>query len=105
MAVPPGSTSNMSTLLDDVLDLGLLGDAAWAAATTWQLWAKATMARVSSGLSLLDGGDGGLLDALEAADAGAVFLVHGAADVEDQGEVEGERLAAPPPAGMSLTSA
>src|SRR5262249_57002068 len=46
------------------------------------------------GLELGQGGDGGLLDALEAADAGAVFLVHGAGDVQDQGEVDAESAAA-----------
>ena len=53
-------------LVDDVLDLGLVGNAAWAAGCTWALWAKATMARVSSGLSVLDGGVGGFLNALRA---------------------------------------
>ena len=61
--------------------------------TTWALWAKATMRDGVVGLELVDGGDGGVLDALEPADAGAVLLVHRAADIEDQGQIEIERLA------------
>ena len=59
------------------------------------------------GFELVDGAEGGVLDAFEAADAGAVFLVHRAADVEDQGEVQGQRLAGAGTgrAGMSLTRA
>ena len=63
MAVPPGSTSNMSILLDDVLDLGLVGQRV-EGRTTWALWAKATMARVSSGLSLPMAAMRGILNAL-----------------------------------------
>ena len=40
------------------------------------------------GLELGDGFLHGVLDALESADAGAVFLIHGAADVDDQGQVK-----------------
>ena len=61
--------------------------------TTWAVVGEGDDGEGVVGLELLDGGEGGLLDAAQAADAGAVFLVHRAADVEDQGEVEGERLA------------
>ena len=103
MEVPPGSTSNMSMRLDDVLDLVALADSWVEGSSTWALWAKATMARVSSGLSLAMAAMAASCIALEPADAGAVFLVHRAADVEHQGQVQAQRLAAgPSPLGISL---
>ena len=101
IAVPPGSTSNMSILLmtssilafsesgvDGQDDLGVVREGDDGQGVV--------------GLELLDGGDGGLLDAFEAADAGAVFLVHRAADVEHEGEVEAQRLAGAAAGGDEL---
>ena len=90
MAVPPGSTSNMS-ILPMTSSILAFSESGVARQDDLALWAKATMARRVVGLELLDGGDGGVLDALEPADAGAVFLVHRAADVEHQGQVEAQR--------------
>src|SRR5262249_31091420 len=43
-------------------------------------------------LELVDGGKRGLLNALEPTDAGAVLLVHGAAHVQYQRQVQAQRL-------------
>jgi len=51
------------------------------------------------GFELLNGGLGGLLDARQSAFAGAVFFIHRAADVKDEGEVEAHRLRCALPGG------
>ena len=92
IAVPPGSTSNMS-ILSMTSSILAFSEILVGGSSTRALWAKATMRQGVVGLELVDGATGGVLDAFEAADAGAVLLVHGAGDVEHQGQVEAQRLA------------
>ncbi len=92
IAVPPGSTSNMS-ILRMTSSILSFSDSLVGGRSVSALLANATMARVSSGLSFWMAAIGGVLDALEPGDAGAVFLVHRAGDVEDQGEVQAHRHA------------
>src|SRR6185437_174416 len=61
-------------LADDIFDLGLVGESDDGDGIV--------------ALELLDGSDGGVLNAFETTDAGAVLLVHRTADVEYQGQVE-----------------
>src|SRR5262249_39722929 len=77
--------------VDDVVDLVLLGDPGGGEQDQGVV-GEGDDGDAVVGLELADGGPGGVLDALEAALAGAVFLVHRAADVQHQGQVQPHRF-------------
>ncbi len=78
IAVPPGSTSNMS-ILRMTSSILAFSEIVVGGSSDQGVVREGDDGQGVVGLELLDGGDGRVLDALEAADAGAVFLVHGAA--------------------------
>ncbi len=79
---------------DDVLDLGLFRQRRGGQHDLTVVGERDDRQRVLR-LEFLESGVGGLLDPVQPGDARAVFLVHRAGNVEDQRQVERQRLGSP----------